>query len=672
MIQSPESFHAIVPRDLVGNLEFRRKLHSTLAGDAGMQKAFLEMVYADPKIAFDTMLWTYNPRSQPGCQHWPFILRPQQGIMVDRLMSAINNGHDLIVDKSRDEGATEVICKLFSLLWWLSPSELYFLVGSRKEELVDRSVAISHGRVIGPHQCLFHKIMYGLNNLPSWTRVKYEKKHRFLQNVDNGSMIEGEATNESFGAGNRATAVLVDEMARIEPDIAQNIADNIRDTTDCAIFNSTHFRWGAGHVYNKLIKSNKIEVCVLDWADNPEKSVGLYRSPKKDIIEIIDIAYYRQQSSVFDGIESYEPFNWTQLQADYRDSLEDVRFIADGGESNFRRERSIWFDQETVDRSRSRMDIAQNILRVPQGSAEMFFDNEMIERLRNTYAREAEYKGELRFSYDSSGHVQEPYFEEHSKGKLKWWGELQRKKRGTEFAMYPNLSHNYVVACDISRGTGSSNSVMAIMDVNTNEEVGKYVNGFIDVPDFAELAVAAARWLGNAYLIWEANGPGDTFGQRVQKQGYQHYYFKKEERPRFAKRTNRPGWYSTPGVNGTKFDMLNTLDAALIESLKDDKYNRYIVLHDFATLNELEDYIFDDGRIDVGLSTTVADDSTEGRYAHGDRVIATGLCLLGAAYTRPKVKHDSSEPPSESFAGRMKRKQQEKQEQAVTQRRFLY
>jgi hypothetical protein len=106
-------------------------------------------------------------------------------------------------------------------------------------------------------------------------------------------MLEGEATNESFGAGNRATAVLIDEVARIEPEVAQFIVDNIHDTSECCIYNSTHFRWGAGHPFAKLLRSNRVEVVTLGYEDNPEKNKGAYYTPVQDEVELIDVDYYR-------------------------------------------------------------------------------------------------------------------------------------------------------------------------------------------------------------------------------------------------------------------------------------------------------------------------------------------------------------------------------------------
>lgn len=664
-IETPDDFLNCIPTEIKANIAFRQKLHSILADDESARTDYMEMCLIKPQIAFNSAFWTYDPRQPPGYENRPFILRPKQSIFVDEIKNAINGQYNLIADKSRDEGATEIICKMFILYWWLS-NGMSFLVGSRKENFVDNSVEYKDGALIGTHKCLFHKIMYGLVHLPLWTKIQFTKKNLFLQNLQTGSMINGESTNESFGAGDRATAVLVDEVARIEPDVAQYIIDNIYDTSHCCIYNSTHFRWGSGHPYAKLLRSNKIKTVILGFEDNPEKNKGLYWSPIEDLVEIKDIEYYRNICpGVFNEIEANKAFSYTTYKEKIQDlpdeiyqKCKNIKFVADGGEANFKRDRSIWFDEQEAS-GRSKTNIAQNILRIPQGSADMFFDEATIHKLRSVRESKPNYTGEIKFENIKSVITNIRFELTGIKQNLKWWGSL------------PDRTHNFIVACDISRGTGASNSVMAICDVNKNELVGLYVNPFIDVTDFAELAVATCKWLGNAYLIWEANGPGDTFDKRVAKLGYNKIYININERKITRKRTQNRGWRSTPGVNGSKMDMLSHLDAALTESLKQERYYRYIIIHDKALINELEDYIFTPGRIDVDMSNSIMDDSGA-RYSHGDRVIALGLCILAMNEARPADLKKNREPGKESFEYRFREfnKEQEQNKRKMRTYRF--
>lgn len=668
--KSAKEFWRHIPRDLEGNIKFRIKLHACLSEHKELIPAFVSWCREYKLIVFDTCLWTYNPRLKAGLQNRPFILRPRQIPAVERLCHAIDFSHDIIIDKSRDEGASEMICKLFLIYWLLEP-QTYFLVGSRKEELCDKSVSIVNGRVVGPHQTLMHKIMYGIANLPVWWKVNYTKSHCFLQNLDNDAVIQAEATNDSFGAGNRATAVLVDEHARMEPPIAQFIADNIRDTTDCAIFNSTHFKWGAGHPYAQLLLNPKIEKFELGWEHNPEKNVGLYISPAKDMIQIYDIDYYRRQCpTVFNDIEAGQIFNWSELRNN--EYTGDVRFVADGGVTNFGCMRSIWFDAATQDRSRSMIDIAQNILRIPHGSAEMFFSSSLLAVYKNRYAISQDdpevYRGRLATNSSRDGKVTGVTYSDHMDYTFQWYGEL-RKSKGN---LCPDPRHNYIVSCDISRGTGASNSVAVIIDVNLRTAVGVYVNAYIDTTDFAELAVGIAKWCNNAYLIWEANGPGDTFGKRVLKQGYHNIYWFKDERAERGKHGKKPGWYNTPGVNGSKYAVLESMDAGLFEALKPEKNFHYLIIPDTNTLTEMMKYVFAEGRTDVVSTDETGIQSSEGKFAHGDRVIATSLGFFALKYQPQRNFIEQRHPPKNSFQARYERWINRKRTQNTGRRKYRY
>lgn len=345
-------------------------------------------------------------------------------------------------------------------------------------------------------------------------------------------------------------------------------------------------------------------------------------------------------------------------------------FVMDGGESNFKRMRSVWFDEQ-ANRGRSKTDIAQNILRVPQGSADAFFDAATIHRIRSIYEREPDYVGEIKFN-NHGGKLKYIRFESTGiKQNLKWWGSLKFVQHKGIAIGYPDTHNNYIVACDISRGTGASNSVMCIVDVNKKELVGVYANPFIDVTDFAELAIATCKWLGDAYLIWEANGPGDTFDKRVARLGYNKVYINVNERRITRRRSQNKGWRSTPGVNGSKMDMLNHLDAALTESLKEERHYRYITIHDKALINELEDYIFMPGRVDVDLSNSITDESGA-KYAHGDRVIASGLTILAMNECRPNLVESKRIPPRNSFEHRFRKFNSEQERNKRKLRTFRY
>lgn len=298
-VETPKSFWELIPRNLPENIAWRQNLQILLANDKEAQKTILELCYQYLPIMFDCFLWTYNPKNRPGKRNVPFILRPAQIEVVNEVIEAIREGHDILIDKSREEGATELVSKIFASEFLLVP-QTSLLVGSRKEEYVDASCSLVGNRVVGSSKCIFHKILYTFATCPLWMRPSLIKTHMHLENLDNGSIIDGEATNPSFGAGDRRTAVMLDEFGRVEPGLAQDIRDSIADVTNCVIYNSTHF-YGAGHPFAKLRRSGKVKVVILPWFSNPSKNEGLYKSPKEGEVEFYDDYYMKKYPKVFEN-----------------------------------------------------------------------------------------------------------------------------------------------------------------------------------------------------------------------------------------------------------------------------------------------------------------------------------------------------------------------------------
>ena len=644
---SPQEFLDMIPRGIQENIDFRIKLHDVLAKDEGAQRVFLSMVLEMPQIAFDSCLWTLNPRNKPGFRNLPFILRPKQAEVVNELNNAILNGEDRVVDKSRDEGATELITKLFTLHWLLIPDTM-LLVGSRKEEYVDKGVEVANGRVIGDHKCLFHKILYAACNLPEWMKPKSTRKtHMHFENLVNGSVIDGEATNEAFGAGDRRLAVMVDELVLIDGRVAETIRHTLSDVTDCIIYNSTHGP-GAGHPYGKLITGNKVKVLTLAWEDNPVKNAGLYKSPDYDIVQIKDVEFYRKKyPGCFDHIMSMQEITVSKLEVDLlsRGLQPDVTFVADGGEANNGGWRSQWYDKECL--RRDAQDVARNIDRNPIQSGDRVFDEKICKRIENTTIREPDVTGEVMWKTDDTGRITHAKFRKNEgKCRFAWWGPIVRGR--------PSQMHNYIVACDISAGTGASNSIASVYDSNTREKVGLFACPNTPPESFADQTIAICIWVGGAtkvpYLIWEANGPGGSFYRRVKFHNYAMVYTERNERAKRKTRKNRVGWYNTGGQNGTMYDLFMELRAAYANGLNKKPKNTYLIIHDIETLNEVRDYLFTStNKIEQSLCS---DDATGARLAHGDRVIPDGLFVLALKHQPSAVKKEEDNFEYGSFGWR--------------------
>jgi len=599
-------------------------LHSYLAGDQEAQKVFLKLCLEKPQIAFDTLFWTYNPREIAGKRNIPFVLRPAQEDAVSTITRAINEGFDVGINKSRDEGATEIVTKMFILFMLLVP-ETTFIVGSRKEEYVDKT---------GDPKSIFAKLDYGLKHLPNWLALDIERTHLHMRNRLNESVIDGEATNENFGAGARATAILLDEFGRVDGKLAENIRDTVSDVTECVIYNSTHF-YGTGHAFNKVLHSKKIKVVVLPWYQNPVKAKGLYKSPEGNVIEIIDIDYYRKIApEIFNTIKPNVPIKYNDFVQKCRESGHElekygIHFVADGCIAIPGDRRSPWHDQQ--EERRTRRDLSQNVWMSPIGSANMFFDSVVNDSIRSTVMRPPDYTGEIVYKFNSLGKINRKtvlFKSSSGKRRLHWWGKLKNGR--------PNQLHNYTIGCDISLGTGASNSVAAVEDVNTSELVGIFACPNTSPENFADYVVALAYWVGGkvpAFICWENNGGhGTNFGRRIIFNGYGFVYTGKTEQAKVRKAGRRFGWHSN---REAKEDLLTELRIAIAEGLKTNPKHTSIKIYSEDVLDELDRYIFYENG-DIGFADLI--DTTSGaRARHGDRVIAVALSVLGRK-EQPKAR----------------------------------
>lgn len=590
-IETPFEHH--VPTDLRENLLWRAKTHAKVMKDFSYSEVLREACAADPIFYVNGFLYTYDPRLQPFCKV-PFILYPFQRDGILETFDAIGN-EDLLIEKSRDMGASWLTITAFEYLWHFKKL-MSFLMVSRTESYVDQT---------GNPKALFQKIDFIHKYLPSWLMPKgyNANDHRMklhIKNPETGSVIDGESTTGQVARGDRRTAILLDEFAAVEQ--GHKVLSSTRDVTKSRLFNSTPE--GINNAYYDIRQTN-IRKLRFIWTDHPTKRVGLYRTDSAGELEILDHEGYP---------EDYEP-------------------ILDG------KTRSIWFDEQ-CERAATMQEIAQEIEIDYLGSGHQFFLAEAIQEAIRKYARSPVVTCDL--DYDSL--TAEPgELHEHKKGKFRLWVSPDREGNLTR-------DHKYVLGCDVSAGTGSSNSTICIYDSTALEKVGEYANPYIRPEEFAKQAVAIATWLHGAYLVWENNGVGRQFGSRVIELRYGRIYYRKREETISKKTTLIPGWHSS---KETKLVLMGEYRSA-IEKQK-------IINRSKEALEECLEYIFDKTG---GVSHSKEDnkeDPTGARDNHGDRVIADALAFRGIS-ENAVVLEKSSKPeiPIGSLAWRKEQRKQRK------------
>lgn len=483
--------------------------------------------------------WVFEPRDK---QVYPFITWPFQDKIIRRMVKALGR-HDILIEKSRDMGASWMCLAVFEHSWHFEENVSYLLV-SRNESFVDDT---------GNPKALFWKIDFLHKFQPPWLLPKLTRSSMHLHNDDTGSTIDGESTNKDVARGDRRTAILLDEFAAVEN--GYSILNATADATDCRIFNSTPK--GTGNAFydtrEKMMQAYPERVLRAHWSEHPHKAEGLY-------------------------------------------------YDLDG------RPRSPWYDAECQRRPHPQ-EIAQELDIDYLGSDFQFFDVPTVEKRIKEDCRPPVLRGEVEYGGAECSFVQ---FLPRNDGHLKLWQLLDVND-------LPAQDRNYCVGVDVSTGSGASNSVIVVGDCKTAEIVAEYVNPGIRPEKLAELCFVIANWFGGidrgAFVIWEANGPGKNFGDRLIELGYRNFFYRRNEESMSKKATDTPGWWATPK---NKLAVMGEYRRALGESS--------IIVRSRESLRECLQYVFLKNQTVAHAAAQNTLDPSGARDNHGDRVVATALC----------------------------------------------
>lgn len=431
----------------------------------------------------------------------------------------------------------------------------------------------------GDPDCLMWKLDFLNRTIPAWLRPAARRIDMLYENEQSGSVIAGESTNDNIGRGGRRTRIFLDEFATFEHGHA--VLSSVHDATNTVVYVSTP--QGKGNAFyaerERITNTKQGKVIRLHWSLHPLKAKDLYIGQKGEY-------------------------------------------------------RSSWYDAQCL--RRHPVEVAQELDIDYAGSDYGFFEADVLDRCAADYCREPLVRGEIIYEGDRC----EPRgFREMSDGQLLLWIRPDDKGR----LISP---HSFVLGVDISTGKGSSNSVISVVSRKTGEKVAEYATKIMPPEDFARLAVALARWFrgprDGAQIIWEANGPGRAFGDKVMELGYSNVYFKRQEQKITKDVSEIPGWWS---VRETKRLLLEHYRAAL-------KEGKFLNRSRWA-IDECREYVFRIGEqmVEHARSASSLDPHGAGEN-HGDRVIADALAwwLLKDEQARP---HEETRlVPARSYAAR--------------------
>ena len=282
------------------NLTFRARTVSNALKNDRLQQALWKMSEQSFLFWLNAFVWTYDAKGDKyqelgyDSPHMPFISFDYQDDHAVELQEAIEKGHNLAIEKSRDMGESWLIIAMFTWFWLFQGAGNDFLLGSRKQQYVDE---------LGNMSALMPKARYILKRLPSWMLPKgfslgnqseWDNYNRLINPVS-GCVISGEANNVNFGTAGRYKAVLFDELAKWEH-TDSSAWESASDTTSCKIAVSS--AWGERGIFFELIhqKAGAIKTIRLLWKLHPLKDQAWYDEQKRtrskaDVASNIDIDY---------------------------------------------------------------------------------------------------------------------------------------------------------------------------------------------------------------------------------------------------------------------------------------------------------------------------------------------------------------------------------------------
>lgn len=556
----------MVPKTLANNLKWRKTLRDEARANLNVRSALLSASQKSYLFWVNAFGWTYRQRYvrddgevvpvMGDEAHTPFITWPVQDEASMQMIECIETGEDINVEKSRDMGATWLVLSVFSWLFLFRKNQDFGVV-SRKESLVDSS---------GDMDSLFEKLRYTHRMLPEWMLPPIKSRYMHMKNEELGGTIAGESTNADVGRGGRKVAYAVDEAAAI--DNGQDIEFSLSQNTACQIWLSTAH--GPSTQFHARLKEKRGRIFQMPWYRHPQKSIGA-----------------RQ---IRDGLGTVK---WT----------------------------SLWYEKQ-CERMSSKA-VAQEIDMDHGKAGDIFFDYAELERHRQDHLRDPLVRGDLIMRESMTQEKQIEAIQQmktdtcmfiRNRGRSPWrfWCNLEEGR--------PPQHYTYVFGIDIANGSGNSNSVISVLALEPGMIVAKFWDAYTTPEELALHAAMAGVWFGGlrapAFLVWENNGPGGIFGQKINRMRYPLYYLQRMDNTTKNSRTPRWGWHSN-----------KERKEVLLGRYRDSLATDSIVNPCRESLDEAQDYIYNDSGLLIPAK--LREEAGGGRELHGDHVIADALTVLG-------------------------------------------
>lgn len=606
---SPGQWHKSVPRDLEGNLRFRKWLLEQCRDNPEYRDAVWQGCKRDLIFFLRCFIVQYNPLLKGDRIVGPFIdwqFQEEALLGPKGIVWCYEHDRTAVVEKSRDMGASWLFL-IFQLWLAIFHDNVALLNISRNAEAVDSA----------SDNALFPKIRFMLEHLPDWLTGKVDQVKMTFKFRRTRSEIAGQASTGDAGVGGRASVVFVDEYSKIKEDT--KVRQGTASTTECRFFNGTH-EGVSTEFYNLTEDARKLGEIILiqmHWTRHPRKNQFLYSWDTE------------RQEPVF---WKYDPIadDLIQLSSAPPGFPEDHPFDRTGAPTGGPHPgiRSVWYDKKAGETGSSRA-VAMELDINPSGSSSQFYEALMIRRLVQS-CREPVWTGTFHYDREAARPME---FEPKDTGSLRLW--IEPDDLNPEGRLNRVRPARYVIGCDLGTGLGATPSCLSIFDQDRGIKVGMWENAWVQPGELGGMAVALARCFRDedgepAFLIWECPGPGLAFGNAVVKDHrFLNVYWRVvnlaglEERP-----SDIPGFYAN---NNSQRELHESYSMAL-------RQGDYVNWEEKA-LKQTLGYIYHGNTVTHPKAKAnagrVNDPAAEG-LNHGDLVVADALTWFAAKKrTRP-------------------------------------
>ena len=587
----------IVPTEPAENAAWREKTLRLAAASPAFQQDIVAHCAADFWYWSRGFAFVHEPRilddsSEVLETRVNFLPWPHQIPVVDRILAVLGK-RDLRIIKSRAQGASWLIVLIF--LWcWLFMRGFKGNLVSKDEKAVDQRADMNS---------LMAKFDWLIKQLPVWMVGERTKawnrsySDHTLSRADGETAIAGFACTADVGSGGRATAFVLDEHAKHPRGPDKQALAATQPITRCRIFISTPK--GMDGAFYEIVHDTTIEepLLVLDWKANPTQNRGLYRLVRGSPVAVDESQYgplpkeYRDKKA------------WGKLK---------TRLLERGYDLTTGKLRSPWYDEECLRSGADPILIAQEYDMDFGSSVARYFSEALVNRLQKQTVRLY-----LRGEFSVCPETLTGTWSDNEDGRFRLWCALGSGKQPPP--------GEYIVACDVAGGVGgsqSSNSTISVVNRRMGKKVAAFASPAVLPYELAEMAIAVARWFANfdgrpAFLIWEVNGYGNEFKQRVERSDFQFYYRRKARDANLKARDTQYGGYHTQRRSA----LLGPYREALLEGFFNDP--------DPDSVDELRQYEMGMDGEPVHCAEKTRD-ASGAKAAHGDRTTSNALAWIAS------------------------------------------